>query len=264
MDDDIPLLRCPLWQSVAELDPQVIEHFKQSMKYTNRFLKVFRTCIDLPMQTLRLAGGKLKEGGVVSPDLHTVLTPNITTAQSLPGAAKPHFYYHLAAMPFRVSPCVCEPGEGDNDPPQMTTGAILAFTDMLTSFHVWFVNCPNPTRHISMSLQCHSCGPLVRGEPYIALSRIDRMGNRIVYTSMEFIKAAWPPRGPPPGSLDTLAKLRAALRECEVVVSAKHTKSIIPSNVLNRDAKTSEKDTVPRAEAGTPAAEANEMALKGN
>ncbi|CCW63792.1 unnamed protein product [Phytomonas sp. EM1] len=224
MSNEPPLLRCPLWQSIVETEPRLVEVFEASVKESNRFVEVFRGCVDLPVRDFRLAEVKHEEG--------TVLSPDAARALSFPAGGRPYLFHHLAAMPFVVTPGVCDRGEGGEM--HMRTGALLALTDMLTSFHVWVVNFPQPAQHVSISLQCNACKPLVAGRQYIAISQIDRLGNRIVYTSMEFIEANWPPHAPPPSSLDTLPKLREALRHCEVVVNAKHTKSIIPSNGLKR------------------------------
>lgn len=165
----------------------------------------------------------------VTPEEVPVCSPTGTAAATASAARFPF----LVAVPFTVTEAVCDTrtGDGETQPSScMTAGAITAFMDMVTSFHIILANFPQKNGHVSLSIQANHLRPMECGKSYIALSRVDKMGRRIVYSSVDFVEPTLPPvhdaeEAPLPTA--TTAELLTAVKSATVYSNVKHVKSML-------------------------------------
>lgn len=136
-------------------------------------------------------------------------------------------FAYLLAVPFTVSETVCD--VADDGTLCMADGATTVLVDMITSFHIMLASFPAKYGHVSLSIQANHITPLRCGCTYLALSRVDKMGRRIVYTSVDFVEPQLQPvhdstSAPMPM---TTAELLAAVKSATVLANVKHVKSML-------------------------------------
>ncbi|KAK7200185.1 hypothetical protein NESM_000069400 [Novymonas esmeraldas] len=153
------------------------------------------------------------------------------TATPPPSSAK--MFPYMVAVPFTVSAEVCDAAPG-GAVPCMADGATSLLMDMVTSFHVMLACFPAMHGHVSLSIQANHMTPLQCGRTYLAISRIDKMGRRIVYTSVDYVEPQLQPvhdTTDAAPAMNTTAELLTAMKSATVLANLKHVKSILSSGV---------------------------------
>ncbi|KEG08798.1 thioesterase superfamily protein [Trypanosoma grayi] len=117
-------------------------------------------------------------------------------------------------------------------------GALLTLTDMFTSLHMMLALLPAMLGHVSVSLQCNTPRPMREGEKFVAVTRIDKMGKRLMFSTVEFLcgtpAAASAEQEKQMGkgeAMETGSGIATAVRGRCVCANAKHVKAMLPPNV---------------------------------
>ncbi|EAN97570.1 hypothetical protein, conserved [Trypanosoma cruzi] len=130
---------------------------------------------------------------------------------------KPKFPYAMA-WPIRITPAVTE-GDGT-----LSQGAVLAITDMFTSFHAMLALLPSHPGHVSVSMQCNRMQTIREKDAIIVVTRIDKIGNRLIFTTAEFLRSM----SPAVAMLDFAEKgIDAAIRCHSLCSNVKHVKAVL-------------------------------------
>lgn len=195
------IMDSPVWVPAAGYHP----YFAQVMGY---IAKLDRFGHNL-LQQLRVDGASFFVG---------VLGPDDTTISSPTGIASGRALPYLFAVPFVVTPEVCDASG------VMATGALTAFMDMITAVHLNMARLPEQGAHASINFNATHVRPLLKGQSYVAISRLDKLGRRVVYMCVDYVERMLPSAQP----METMAALRAALQHAAVCVSVKHIQALIP------------------------------------
>ncbi|EKG02154.1 hypothetical protein TCSYLVIO_006832 [Trypanosoma cruzi] len=130
---------------------------------------------------------------------------------------KPKFPYAMA-WPIRITPAVTE-GDGT-----LSQGAVLAITDMFTSFHAMLALLPSHPGHVSVSMQCNRMQTIREKDAIIVVTRIDKIGNRLIFTTAEFLRSM----SPAVAVLEFAEKgIDAAIRCHSLCSNVKHVKAVL-------------------------------------
>lgn len=176
---------------------------------------------------------------VISPDEMPVFSPTGSSAKTEEGNAAPAAasdFPYVMAVPFTVCPAVCDASDAgeaaaaEASPACMVEGAVTALMDMVTSFHIMLAAFPQTNGHVSLSIQANHMAKMECGKSYVAISRIDKMGRRIVYTSVDFVEPQLQPvrnAQDAPLPMRSTAELLAALKTASVCANVKHVKSML-------------------------------------
>lgn len=172
--------------------------------------------------------------GLTSDDFHVAYaTPEEVTVSSPNTATSPEAvpFPHLVAVPFRVTPGVCDTPERSNGVRQMADGAICALMDMISSFHIMLPYLPVLRSHVSVSIQSNFMKPLVCGAEYLAISKVEKLGRRIVFCGVDFVEPEWTQASAQgaaaPLDTATIRGLLKALQQTTTLASVKHVKSLL-------------------------------------
>lgn len=174
----------------------------------------------------------------------TLATPaDVTPAGEKP--ASPAGFPYMLALPFIVTPGVCDDDVGDAGSTRaegtgapvgprrsccMAESAVTTLIDMVTSFHIIIANFPQLNGHVSLSIQANHMGKMECGKTYLVISRVDKMGRRIVYTSVDFVEPQLQPvhdAHEAPLPMNTTAELLTAVKSATVLANVKHVKSML-------------------------------------
>lgn len=200
------ILSSPLWVPAATFNPMMLGGFQLICKIDKFGGPLIHSKFKITPDDFHVIG--------VTPDVVSVASPTGSTA-----GGNPLPFPYLIAVPFTVPPSACD------DDGEMAFGAIQALTDMITSFHIMMALFPETNGHVSVSIQSNQCGaPMRSGQRYIAVSKIDKMGRRLVYTAVDYVLLELPEDVP----MSTVPELRAAIQRATVLANTKHIKAIIP------------------------------------
>jgi predicted thioesterase len=152
-----------------------------------------------------------------------------SAADTEKAAATQEAFPYMVAVPFTVTREVCDGDDDDGNtdatrtPRYMAESAAAALMDMATSFHIILAALPCKSGHVSLSIQANHMRRMECGRTYLLISRVDKMGRRIVYTSVEFVEATLPS----PLPLGTTRELLTAMKSATVLANVKHVKSML-------------------------------------
>ncbi|RNF02853.1 thioesterase superfamily protein [Trypanosoma rangeli] len=104
---------------------------------------------------------------------------------TLPPGPQQNFPYAMV-WPITITSAVTEASG------VLSQGAVLALTDMLTSLHVMLAFMPTPVGHVSVSMQSNRMQIIREEDTILVITRIDKMGKRLVFTTAEFIRSMLP------------------------------------------------------------------------
>lgn len=141
------------------------------------------------------------------------VTPNTTTMP-----LKGHIFPFAMAWPFTITK------ETTDENGFLAHGALITLTDMLTSLHLMLALLPQFVGHVSVSMQSNTVRPMREGETIVAVTRVDKMGKRLLFSSMELLLAT-PLTGLDDG--ERINAVRTAIQNRKVCANAKHVKSLL-------------------------------------
>lgn len=128
---------------------------------------------------------------------------------------------HLMLFPFTVTMA------SSNVFGTLHGGMLMTLVDMCTSFHIAEQLLPQKYGHVSVNLSTNFLTAAQKDAPLVAVTRVEKLGSRLVYTSVDILldlpNAATVGRTHP----DTADGVEAMLREYTVVANGKHVKSIL-------------------------------------
>ncbi|ORC89391.1 thioesterase superfamily protein [Trypanosoma theileri] len=144
----------------------------------------------------------------------TPVTPN-TMIMPL----KDHIFPFAMAWPFTIT-------KGTTDVNGILAhGALLTLTDMFTSLHLMLALLPQFLGHVSVSIQCNTVQPMREGETIVAITHVDKIGKRLLFSSVEFLSATTSLTGLEEG--ERMDVIKTAIQNQKVCANAKHVKSIL-------------------------------------
>lgn len=119
-------------------------------------------------------------------------------------------------------------------------GMLMTLVDMCTSFHIGERLLPAMPGHVSVNLSTSFITAAKKDDRVIAVCRVDKLGKRLAYTSVDFLLDTPPvvphrPHTAPTAPIDTSSIITPALdediqrilSEYTVVAKGKHVKSIM-------------------------------------
>ncbi|CAD2220925.1 hypothetical protein AGDE_08057 [Angomonas deanei] len=220
----------PLWQSPNDLFPEfstIYSHFCTTFdKYggplmhlkLKLFSKDFRVaCISNGGDTNDAAENKC-----------CVYSPNRPKEGGFP------FFPFLCLVPVTVTEEVCDDGF-------MTLGAMNALMDMVTSFHIMMAAFPEKPGHVSVTIQTNQLAPLACGDKFLVISKVDKLGGRLVFNSVQYIAPTVTKENIPETvwaenqEMKTVRQLLNVIGYAPVFVNLKHIKSLL-SMAANKQA----------------------------
>ncbi|KPI89557.1 hypothetical protein ABL78_1325 [Leptomonas seymouri] len=178
-------------------------------------------------------------------DEMSVYSPTVAATRAEPTAeasmadghhpALPSDFPYVVAAPFTVCPEVCDSSDtaDAHQPRYMVESAATALMDMVTSFHIIMAKFPKTNGHVSLSIQTNHMDKMVCGKTYLVISRIDKMGRRIVYTSVDFVEPQLQrvhDAQADPLPISNTTELLSALKSATVLANVKHVKSMLSSS----------------------------------
>lgn len=145
-----------------------------------------------------------------------VATPS---AHSDATASAPHERHRsIIAFPFSVT------AKSANVFATMHGGMLLSLTDILTSLHIIYALQPEAVGHVTMTLDVNFLKSAPVGEQLWAFSRIDKLGGRVVFASIDFVGAKCVASAPSTQTFDAFAT--ASRRFEDVIAQGVHSKAI--------------------------------------
>ncbi|RNF21081.1 thioesterase superfamily protein [Trypanosoma conorhini] len=185
-------------------------------------LQVFPNYMNIyaHLRTIDKFGIRLLEEQLLLDQNRVFVTMRPVPVTQAPGPQQ-NFPYAMA-WPVTVTAAVTE-GDG-----VLSQGAVLALTDMLTSLHLMLAFMPTPVGHVSVSMQCNRMQTIREGDALLVVTRIDKMGKRLVFTTAEFLRSMSPATA---HSDSAESGIDAATRCCSLCGNVKHIKSVLSPNV---------------------------------
>ncbi|KAH9597618.1 Thioesterase domain [Trypanosoma melophagium] len=151
--------------------------------------------------------------------MKTIPLSPITSTDTATVPLSGHIFPLAMAWPFTITK---ETTDGNGI---LAHGALLTLVDMFTSLHLMVARLPQFVGHVSVSLQCNTVQSMREGESIVAVTRVDKMGKRLLFSSVEFLSS---------NALtglednDRMNVIQTAIQDHKVCANAKHVKSLLP------------------------------------
>ena len=106
-------------------------------------------------------------------------------------------------------------------------GMLMTLLDMFTSLHICERLLPETNGHVSVNLNMNFVAAAKKGDKLVGVTRVDKQGKRLVYTTADFFLDVPHPVGAPTHSVSTMDELNAMINEYPRIASGSHVKSIL-------------------------------------